>query len=259
MSHKFNQIRIHGLVLVFISGLLFSCGSVRSVATQDPVQVIIREARTFIGVPYQWGGLTRQGLDCSGLVQLSFRKAGIPVPRTTEGLQEVGKRVKLKKARPGDLLFFALSEKRNKVTHVGIVTQKERGKCPAFIHASTSKGVMEGSMELKYYQKGFKEAGYNVEIVPNQGRGAAKQRVEATRRRFPMIWFDAETTEAGRAALGWYHEKIDEIRGIGLGPEHDWSSHSADAFGLMCSAYQEPNKDSEEWTKPIAINTKYIV
>lgn len=109
------------------------------------------------------------------------------------------------------------------------------------------------------FQKGFKEAGYNVEIVPNQGRGAAKQRVEATRRRFPMIWFDAETTEAGRAALGWYHEKIDEIRGIGLGPEHDWSSHSADAFGLMCSAYQEPNKDSEEWTKPIAINTKYIV
>ena len=163
MSHKFNQIRIHGLVLVFISGLLFSCGSVRSVATQDPVQVIIREARTFIGVPYQWGGLTRQGLDCSGLVQLSFRKAGLNVPRTTEGLLEVGKRVKLKKARPGDLLFFALSEKRNKVTHVGIVTQKERGKSPAFIHASTSKGVMEGSMELKYYQKGFREARRVVE------------------------------------------------------------------------------------------------
>ena len=90
------------------------------------------------------------------------------------------------------------------------------------------------------FQKGFQDAGYTVEIVPNQGKGAAKQRVEAARRRFPMIWFDAETTEPGRIALGWYHEKIDDIRGIGLGPEHDWSSHSADAFGLMCVAYQEP-------------------
>lgn len=91
------------------------------------------------------------------------------------------------------------------------------------------------------FKKSFEDAGYSVEVVPNQGKGAAKQRVEAARRRFPMIWFDEETTEGGRLALGWYHEKIDEIRGIGLGPEHDWSSHSSDAFGLMCCAYQEPN------------------
>lgn len=91
------------------------------------------------------------------------------------------------------------------------------------------------------FKKAFEEAGYTVEVVPNQGKGAAKQRVEASRRRFPMIWFDKDTTEAGRLALGWYHEKIDEVRGIGLGPDHDWSSHSADAFGLMCSAYQEPS------------------
>ena len=90
------------------------------------------------------------------------------------------------------------------------------------------------------FEKGFREAGYSVEVVPNQGKGAAKQRVEATRRRLPIVWFDEETTEGGRIALGWYHEKFDPIRGIGLGPEHDWSSHSADAFGLMCSAYSEP-------------------
>jgi phage terminase large subunit len=47
------------------------------------------------------------------------------------------------------------------------------------------------------------------------------------------VWFNEATTEAGRDALGWYHEKRDEARGIGLGPEHDWSSHAADAFGLM--------------------------
>ena len=51
------------------------------------------------------------------------------------------------------------------------------------------------------------------------------------RRYFPQIWFDRATTEAGCDALGWYHEKQDKARGIGLGPEHDWSSHAADAFG----------------------------
>jgi phage terminase large subunit len=40
--------------------------------------------------------------------------------------------------------------------------------------------------------------------------------------------------------MGWYHEKRDEARNIGLGPEHDWASHGADAFGLMCVAYEEP-------------------
>ena len=44
----------------------------------------------------------------------------------------------------------------------------------------------------------------------------------------------------GIDALAWYHEKQDEIRGIGLGPEHDWASHGADAFGAMCVSYKEP-------------------
>ncbi|HMJ92846.1 MAG TPA: hypothetical protein VK472_01970, partial [Allosphingosinicella sp.] len=53
--------------------------------------------------------------------------------------------------------------------------------------------------------------------------------------------FDEATTEGGREALGWYHEKKDGVRGLGLGPNHDWSSHAADAFGLMCVAYEEPS------------------
>jgi phage terminase large subunit len=85
-------------------------------------------------------------------------------------------------------------------------------------------------------------AGFRTQTVKNQGKGAAMKRVEAARRLFPSIWFNAETTEAGRDALGWYHEKRDEARNIGLGPEHDWASHGADAFGLMCVAYEEPNE-----------------
>jgi phage terminase large subunit len=93
------------------------------------------------------------------------------------------------------------------------------------------------------YDSALRDAGFETEVVPNQGKGAAKMRIESARRLFPSIWFNASTTEAGREALGWYHEKkSSDDRNIGLGPEHDWSSHGADAFGLMCVAYEEPQK-----------------
>lgn len=91
------------------------------------------------------------------------------------------------------------------------------------------------------FESALRTAEFDVRVVPNQGRGAAKMRIEAVRRLFPSIWFNASTTEAGRDALGWYHEKKDTERGIGLGPDHDWSSHASDAFGLMCVAYEQPD------------------
>lgn len=90
------------------------------------------------------------------------------------------------------------------------------------------------------YASAMEQAGYKVTVVPNQGKGAAKARIEAGRRLFPSMWFNEPTTEPGIAALGWYHEKKDEARNIGLGPEHDWSSHGSDAFGLMCVAHEVP-------------------
>ena len=89
------------------------------------------------------------------------------------------------------------------------------------------------------YVSAVTDAGWDAEVVPNQGRGAALNRVDAGRRLFPRMRFNADATEAGRDALGWYHERIDEDRDIGLGPEHDWASHGADAFGLMCVVYEE--------------------
>ena len=91
------------------------------------------------------------------------------------------------------------------------------------------------------FESALRAADFEVRVVPNQGRGAAKMRIEAARRLFPSIWFNAGTTEGGRDALGWYHEKKDAERGIGLGPNHDWSSHASDAFGLMCVAYEQPD------------------
>lgn len=109
----------------------------------------------------------------------------------------------------------------------------------------------DGSTQDKVYDVSFesalKQAGYQVEVVPNQGKGAALKRIEAARRLFPSMWFNEPTTQPGIDALGWYHEKKDDERNIGLGPEHDWASHGADAFGLMCVAYEAPNPN--KWGK----------
>ena len=90
------------------------------------------------------------------------------------------------------------------------------------------------------YESAFEDAGYAVTVIPNQGKGAASNRVEAVRRLFPAIWFNAETTEDGREMLGSYQEKRHATTGAGLGPDHGPPSHSADAFGLMAVVHEEP-------------------
>jgi phage terminase large subunit len=96
------------------------------------------------------------------------------------------------------------------------------------------------------YESAFRAAGYDVLVIPNQGKGAAMQRVEASRRLFPSMWFNEATTGPLLDALGWYHEKRDPERNIGLGPEHDWSSNGADAFGLGSVAYDEPRQKRQD-------------
>lgn len=110
------------------------------------------------------------------------------------------------------------------------------------------------------YESAIKAAGYDVVVVPNQGKGAAKSRIEAGRRYFPATWFNQETTQGGLDALGWYHEKKDDARGIGLGPEHDWASHGADAFGLMCVCAENIFTELKgDWSKKIKYSNQGYV
>lgn len=104
-------------------------------------------------------------------------------------------------------------------------------------------GLNANNVSGKSYEQHWREAGFpNVRSWPNAGAGAAMQRVEATRRLFPRMRFNEETTQALIASVGWYHAKIDEERGIDLGPEHDWASHDCDALGLGSIAYNEPSR-----------------
>lgn len=100
------------------------------------------------------------------------------------------------------------------------------------------------------FEGALRKVGYEVTVVPNQGKGAAMQRVQALRNLFPQIWIDEANCTSGIDALGWYHERRDEHRNAGLGPEHDWSSHCADALGLMAIHYTPPHAGAAEVKMP---------
>lgn len=133
---------------------------------------------------------------------------------------------------------------------LGFVVNELRRKGHDKIHCCLPHdGVNVNNVTGKRYEEHLRDAEFTTEVVPNQGAGAAMMRVEAARRVFPMVQFNEATTEAGRLALGYYHEKRDEHRRVGLGPEHDWSSNAADAFGLMAIRYEDP----ERTNRPVQI------
>jgi len=88
---------------------------------------------TFAGAPYQWGGLTECGVDCSGLVQTTFAARGVPLPRDSSAQALLGTEVALDAVRPGDLLFF--SDNGGGVTHVVFA-----GEDDTLVHSTVSCG-----------------------------------------------------------------------------------------------------------------------
>jgi len=116
-------------------------------------------------------------------------------------------------------------------THVAWLRDNDYEKAKMFL---PHDGVKHDAVFRVSYESALMQAGFFVEILPNAGAGAVNQRIEAVRRVFARIWMDFIKCEGGLEALGWYHEKKDEHRDIGLGPNHDWSSHAADSFGALC-------------------------
>jgi len=112
-------------------------------------------------------------------------------------------------------------------------------------------GAQGDKVHATSYESALRDAGadgeWDVLVVPNQGTGAAMSRVQTSRNHFGRVHFNEATTEDGRDAIGHYHEhRSNDERNVGLGPAHDWSSHGADAFGLMCVVYDEPPGSREE-------------
>ncbi|WP_291130915.1 C40 family peptidase [Flavobacterium sp. UBA7682] len=106
-------------------------------------------------VPYKWGGGTPKGFDCSGLTSYCYKHFGVEIPRTALAQSLCGKRIRSKRAKPGDLIFFQGPEKKDKqIGHVGIVVSG-RKKAIKFIHAG-SKGVAMSSLREEYFHQRFK-------------------------------------------------------------------------------------------------------
>lgn len=118
---------------------------------------IINTAEEFTGTPYQFGGSTSSGMDCSGLIYVSLKEHGISFPRISHEMAQEGRRIGLRQVQKGDLLFFKTSSRGRRINHVGLVIAVSEEDI-RFIHASSSKGVMVSSLTEKYWSKAFVQA-----------------------------------------------------------------------------------------------------
>jgi cell wall-associated NlpC family hydrolase len=101
--------------------------------------------------PYKYGGLSQNGVDCSGFVYRTYRDLfKITLPRSTQLQAKTGKSVPKNALLPGDLLFFKTS---HKVRHVGIYLHEGQ-----FMHASTSNGVIISRLDNAYWRSRFWQA-----------------------------------------------------------------------------------------------------
>lgn len=113
---------------------------------------VISVARSYIGTPYKYGGTSRAGMDCSGLMLLSFKEVGVTLPRTSAEQSTVGTALKYSELKPGDLVFFTDKKGGTKVVHAGVVSAVNGPRDVKFIHSSTKLGVVESDLYVSYYE-----------------------------------------------------------------------------------------------------------
>ncbi len=159
------------LLLATLSLLLCSCGSSKSASSSSvsktekisktsnnaKVNKIVSYAKTFKGTRYKFGGTTKKGMDCSGLVYTAFGKEEIRLPRISRDMAKTGKAISLSQSTEGDLVFFKTSKSKKSINHVGLVVESRKGEI-LFIHSTTSKGVIISSMDEGYWKSAFVEA-----------------------------------------------------------------------------------------------------
>ncbi len=144
------------LIAIALSGCGGSEGLERqssSLHSNTTTHSAVTVARNQVGTRYRFGGSSPQGgFDCSGLVYYSYQRAGVEVPRTTDGLYDSTFPVDPRALRQGDLLFFSI---QGKVSHVGIYVGNG-----TFVHApSSGKKVSYASIESPYWREHLVRAG----------------------------------------------------------------------------------------------------
>jgi cell wall-associated NlpC family hydrolase len=123
----------------------------------DRAEAVIETALGYTGVRYKFGGTTRKGMDCSGLLYVSFLKHDIPLPRTSQMIAQEGKRIRVSELQKGDLLFFKTRRGGKKINHAGLVVEVDEEDVK-FIHSTTSRGVIVSSLREGYWNYSFVKA-----------------------------------------------------------------------------------------------------
>lgn len=111
---------------------------------------IANHSRKYKGIKYKYAGKSpKTGFDCSGFTSYVMRKFNIEISSVSKSQARTGREIPVKRARPGDLIFFG---KGRKVTHVALVTKNTRDGI-FVIHSTSSKGIMEQNVSKSSYWK----------------------------------------------------------------------------------------------------------
>lgn len=157
----------HFLYLLLVVILFASCKSSHSSVSNSDKKTIelckdlVDTAKENLGAPYKFGGTTKNGFDCSGLVFTAYKKEGIILPRTSIEMSNYGKRINKENARKADLIFFKTGGS-SKINHVGLIVDSNHDDIK-FIHSSTKKGVIISSLNEEYYKKAYSHINRVVE------------------------------------------------------------------------------------------------
>ena len=144
------------LTALLLAGIFTSAPAQRKKKKRKQnISNVISTGRSYIGTPYKWGGNTKAGIDCSGLIKNSYSTIGIKLPRTAKEQSKVGKKRGWEGIRKGDLVYFKFKKKGSKWYHSGMITYVGEDKI-LFIHASSSRGVVESNLLSDYYKKNVK-------------------------------------------------------------------------------------------------------
>ncbi len=121
----------------------------KAIRHNKTIDNILTEAATYLGTPYRYGGMTRNGIDCSAFVLSVFgAAAGLSLPRVAASQSQEGDKIEKENLQKGDLIFFSHGRR---ISHVGIVENVTPEGEIMFIHAATSKGVMVSSLNDSYW------------------------------------------------------------------------------------------------------------
>ncbi len=111
---------------------------------------LAEQIEAYLGVPYRWGGRSRDGMDCSGFVTVVYENAlGLTLPHRARTMYDLGRLVEPSELQYGDLVFFEKIENYG-VSHVGIYVGDGQ-----FAHASTTRGVILSRLNEPYYRERF--------------------------------------------------------------------------------------------------------